>query len=137
MSKQVNLRRHVGHFLELNPHWTKLQVAHHFKAEGVAKSTIYDIIRRQEDGRSMDRKVGSGKIPVIMTKRRLATLERLFDGSDSVSQAALASKFNCSQPYISKTLKTKTNIKMYKKIKSPEYSEEQIETVKKIGRAHV
>ena len=130
MSVQLQLRQCVGRLIELNPDWSKLNIAKHFKAEGVAKSTIYGIIQRYDRGETMDRRPGSGKKPVIMTKRRLTSIKKLFDGSDSISQTRAASKFNCTQQYISTTLKNKTNIKTYKKIRSPEYTESQIALVK-------
>lgn len=60
-----------------------------------------------------------------MTKRGVKRLQRIFDHNDRVSQPQAARKFNCSQQHISKTMKKKTTIKMRKKIKIPERTEQQ------------
>ena len=49
----------------------------------------------------------------------------MFDQMDGVSQAQAARKFNCRQQYISKILKTKLQIRVFKKKKIPKRSEAQ------------
>lgn len=64
-----------------------------------------------------------------MTKKGLKRLERLFNNKDGTSQNDASQMFNCTQQYISKSLK-KVGIKPRKKQKSPAYTEEQIMKVK-------
>jgi len=108
----------------------KKDIVHHFILEGIPKATIYRIIARSEDGRSMMQGKGQGRPAKIMTKENLKKLKIMFDGTDRQSQRKAASKFGCTQPYISKTLKEKTKIKCYKKQKAPCYSEVQQKIVK-------
>jgi len=49
----------------------------------------------------------------------------MMDHKDKISQCQAARKFNCSQPYIFKTLKRKSNIKKRKKKKIPKRTENQ------------
>ena len=62
---------------------------------------------------------GSGRIAKKMTKNNIRRLEAMFNHHHGVSQRQAARKFNCSQPYILKTLKNKTSIRMYNKNQDP------------------
>ena len=57
----------------------KTFTVNHFAAEGVPRSTLFDILKRKEDGISSERQSGSGRPAKIMTKsgiKRLVKLER-------------------------------------------------------------
>ncbi len=100
----------------------------HFVDEGMKKNTIYVILKRYQRRRTTKRKVGSGKEPVIMTKRRKTTLKKRFNNRDDVSQYNEAKKYNCTQQYISKCLKS-LKVKRYKKKKAPYYRNEDIKKI--------
>ncbi len=102
----------------------------HFVDEGMKKNTIYVILKRYQRRRTTKRKVGSGKEPVIMTKRRKTTLKKRFNNRDDVSQYNEAKKYNCTQQYISKCLKS-LKVKRYKKKKAPYYRNEDIKKLYK------
>ena len=55
----------------------------------------------------------------------------MFDHRDGVSTRQAARKFKCSQPYIVKTLSTKTSIKIRKKQKIPSRNDDQRERIPK------
>lgn len=124
-SKEFVVRNRVVQFYSKNIDQGKTFTVQHFSAEGVSRRTIYNILKAQR----VERKQGSGKKPVIMTSANVNKLKRAFDNKDGISQRETAEKMNCSQPYICKTLK-RLNIHCRKKKKSPEYTEEQISTVK-------
>jgi hypothetical protein len=127
LSEQEALRKRVYEFYMKNKTEGKKYTADHFLAEEVAKSTIYDIIKRAESESGYERVVGSGRTAIIMTKTKIKRLKERFDHKDDISQRQAASEFDCSQPYISKTLATKTNIRERKKIKIPLRTEKQKE----------
>ena len=119
MTKQSDLRKRVYCYLEKNPNQTKKLIVDHFVNEGHSKSTIYDIIIRKESGFSDIRRVGSGRPAKIFDKKGLVKLKRLVDHRDGIYQKKLATKFKCSQQYISKTLKESLKINLRKKSNIP------------------
>jgi hypothetical protein len=73
-----------------------------------------------------------------MTSNNIKKLKNMFDHKDGVSQRQAARLFNCSQKYISKTLKMKTGIRMRKKIKIPKRTDLQKSEAKtKCGRLYL
>ena len=119
MTKQSDLRKRVYCYIEKNPNQTKKLIVDHFVNEGQSKSTIYDIIKRKESGSSDIRRVGSGRPAKIFDKKGLVKLKRLVDLKDRIYQKKLATKFKCSQQYISKTLKESLKINLRKKSNIP------------------
>ena len=72
-----------------------------------------------------------------MTDKAIDALAEMFDHKCGISQRKAARKFKCSQPYICKTLKTKTSIKKRKKIKIPARTEaKQLEARTLCGRIY-
>lgn len=124
-SKERTVRERVVNFFNMHNSLGKKYVVEHFTKEGIPKRTIYDILKRG----SVKRTVGSGRKAKIMTKKNLRKLKAKFNNKSGVSQNQAAKLFNCSQQYISKSLKM-LNIKARKKQKSPCYTDEQITTVK-------
>ena len=109
------LKKRVYWFYEKNKEKGKKFTVNHFISEGYSRSLIYQYIKDSDNGLSSDRKIGSGLKPKIMNKTNLSRLVSILDHSDRISQRQLARKFKCSQSYISKTIKKKTNIKCRKK----------------------
>lgn len=54
----------------------------------------------------------------------------MFDHRDGCSQRKASKKFNCSQQYISKTIKSKTRIRVYKKKRIPKRTNGQKDKIK-------
>lgn len=118
-SNEDILRKRVYQFFEKHSDKPKSFTVNHFKDEGIARSTIYDIIKRAEDGISSERRKGTGKKPKIMTKSGLSRLCKLFDHKCGISQRKSARIMRCSPSLINKTLKVKTLIRKRKKTKIP------------------
>ena len=97
----------------------------HFKAEGMPRSTIYDIIKCAQDGISVKRQTGCGRKPKIMDKSGLTKLCKLFDHKCANSQRKGAKFMKCSQYYINKTLKRKTSLQKRIKKKIPKRTSTQ------------
>lgn len=124
-SKEELVRSRIVQFYEKNISRGKSYTVNHFKAEGIPKSTIYDILKTN----NIKRKPGSGRKPTIMTTQKKQRLKAAFLNKDNISQNDAAKKFNCSQQYISKTLK-RLKITVKKKQRCPDYTPEQILTLK-------
>ena len=104
-----------------NLHWNhgKKSIAAHFIDENVPKSTIYDNIKRWENGLPPNRKKGSGWKPQIMTKTNIKRLEEFIHNQKGISTRKLAKKFKCDHSCIVKTIKRKTDIQYRKKLLVP------------------
>ena len=74
----------------------------HFISDDRSKSTIYNIINRNESEKSAIDKKSSGWPARIFTKRATSTLKRLT--KSGISQRKLAKHFDCSLSYINKKL---------------------------------
>ena len=118
-SNEEDLRKRVYAFIDLNLDAEKKFIANHFIMEKESKSTIYDIIKRKENGIQAERQVGSGRPAKKMNKKAVKRLIGRINHRDGVSQRRLAKIFDCSQPHICKTIKNKTNIRYRKKKRAP------------------
>lgn len=129
-SEQEALRNRIVQFYLNNCSKGKKYTLTHFQEENIAKSTIYSILNAYESRKTTKRKVGSGHKTKYFESKRNKNLIKKFNHSDKMSQRKCARKIGCSQMCISNALK-KQGIKCYKKIKSPEYSDDQQKLVKK------
>lgn len=137
MTKTGDLRKRVYCYLEKNPNEPKKSVVAHFMKEGESKSTIYDIIKRKESGFGYIRRVGSGRPPKVFNKHGLLKIKTLVDHKDGIYQKKLATYFGCSQKYISRTLKSKLNINLRKKMNIPDRTpKQQAEAKEKCSRLY-
>ena len=122
---QELFRKRVYAFIDLDSDADKKSIAKHFKMEGESKSTIYDIIKRKENGMQAERKVGSGHPAKKMTKKAVKGLVDSINQKDGVSQRALARRFEVCQQYISRVIQTKTTIRYWKKRRAPKRTSAQ------------
>ena len=124
-SKQETLRKRVYEFYLANKSEGKTYTVNHFKAEGMAKSTIYRIIDSAEKDSGHVRVGGSGRVAKKMDFVNTSLIVDMFDHQDGVSQRQAARDFKCNQSHISKTLKKKCGIRVYKKKKIPKRTDTQ------------
>ena len=89
----------------------------------MAKTTIYRILKRYEQQGSVARATGSGRPVVKMTRTKMAQLKRLVDHKTGVSQRSLAIRFDCTQGYISRTVK-RLKVRCLKRAKAPRYRDD-------------
>lgn len=129
-SKQEELRNRICQFRKMHQNSPKSFTVKHFVDEGVPRSTIYKIIDGDTEFLNPKRKQGSGRVPKKMDKKNVSALKKMINHRDGVSQHQLARRFNCSQSFISKTIKRKTSIKYRKKKKIPARTESQKERIK-------
>ena len=125
MNQQETLRKRVYSYYEKKKDLGKKITVDHFVSEGVSKSTIYDILRRCDSGRSVLERKRSGRPPKIFTKRAKTALKRLANNKSGISQRKLASRFKCAQSLVNKALKT-LSISCWKKQTIPGRTDAQI-----------
>lgn len=134
-SNQECLRSRVYNFYQTNISHGKSYTVRHFLAEGVPRSTIYDILERFSSGLGSERRPGTGRIPHILTKTKLKRLESTFKDKDGVSIRTAARKMNASVGLVHWALRTKLGIKYRRKQAIPARNDNQIALAKtKCGR---
>ena len=132
MVRKQDTRKNVVHFYEKNHEKGKAFTYNLFKDEGVAKSTIYDILKRFDDSKEVIRKK-MGRPATKMPPKNVKRLRRYFDHKDGVSTRKAASKFRISPSYVKLLLKTKEHgsiIKCRKKQRIPDRNEQHIRKAK-------
>ena len=96
-------RKRVVHFLNrvmgTRADWRKF-TADHFMAEGVPKTTVYNIIKVYLAWGSVERRRGSGRPAVKMTMLQKRRLKRMVNHKTGISQRALASTFSCHYSFL-------------------------------------
>lgn len=123
--KEITFAERV--YRSCDSHWDKgkKSIVHHFLDENTPKSTIYDIIKRWENGLAAERKPGSGRKATIMTKTNVNRLANLINQKSGISGRILGKKVGCTQKHISKTIREKRDIKYRKRILAPDRTEQQ------------
>ena len=76
-----------------------------FLAEEVPRRSIYNAIKRVNDGIGPERRKGSGRPAIKMPPKQIKRLQQDFDHKDGKSQRDAARKFQITQPYVCKLLK--------------------------------
>jgi hypothetical protein len=66
--EELSIRQRIGTFYSNNRQLKKSFIVNHFKLEDIPKSTIYDIIKRVDNGISLERLSGSGNPKKISQK---------------------------------------------------------------------
>lgn len=129
-SKQEWLRERIVQFAETH---TKVETVNHFLAENIPRSTVFSVLSTFNDRGTTQRQSGSGRPARIIAKRRQNLIAENVCNHADVSASELARKFNCSQQYMQKTIK-KLGFTCYHRQKSPKYTAEQVELVKRHSR---
>jgi hypothetical protein len=123
-SKQQQLRARVVQFYQKNQLRGKCFTIQHFMDEGVPHRTSYHILRQYEERGGYDRKSGTGRKAVIMTKKTVKRLKKKLESLKPSSTRALAIGLGCSQQHVWKTIHEKTSLVCKKKRKAPFYTPE-------------
>uniref|UniRef100_A0A914E965 Transposase n=1 Tax=Acrobeloides nanus TaxID=290746 RepID=A0A914E965_9BILA len=87
--KEDDLRSRVYKLYSDHQESGKQFTAKQFMDEGVSKSTIYDILKR-EDNLPAERQSDSGRIAKIFTPKKVEQLKKDFDHKDGISQRQAA-----------------------------------------------
>ena len=114
MVKDRTPEKLMVNFYQKNISKGKNFVVKYFVDCGLSRATAYRMIDKCKSG-SIERRVGSGRVAKIATRKNVQKIDTLFRNKSGCSQRGVARKFNCSQYYISKSLRKKTDIKKLKK----------------------
>ncbi|CAF0991596.1 unnamed protein product [Rotaria magnacalcarata] len=120
--KQIDLRQRI---YDLLGQMNKCEVVKHLQKEGIARSTIYSIIKRCENGIPIQEKPGKGHPPTLNQKKQLK-LRNLVENRIGIRQRQLARKFLVSRYCIMRNIK-KLGLKYYKRQKAPKYNQKQLD----------
>lgn len=96
----------------------------HFNRQGIARSSLYKIIKTFQERNTTKRKVGSGRKAVKLTPAKRKRLVKAATDKKGVSQTKLAQKFGVDKSYVQKVLQ-KEGCKSYKRKKAPDCTEEK------------
>ena len=134
MSKIDETLERICNFFQKNRKFGNKPTLYHFLAEGVPRSTIYDVIQRVRNGLSAKRRKGQGRIAKKMPSKKGRKLGRQFNHKNGKSQTVAAREYGISQPYVNMLL-NKLSIKCRKKSIIPDRSEEQAKEARSKCRA--
>ena len=125
-SKELDIRLRIGKFTEINKNWRKSDVVKHFQAEGIPRRTVYDILKRFEDGVAAERKPGSGLNKVLSIRKRENIIETAIN-EVGMSHRLIARKNGTTHPTVKKVL-SEAEVKRKPRIKCPKSNEKQKKT---------
>lgn len=92
-----------------------------FKKEKVPERTIYNIISKYLKYNAIQFRPKSGR-PRKISNQQLQSLVKSVENRVGVSQRRLARRFNVTQSTISRNLKTRTSVRVYKRRSAPKYT---------------
>ena len=97
------------------------QTAAHFKKEKVPERTICNIISKYLTYNTTEIRPKSGR-PRKISDQKLRSLVKCVEDRVGVSQRRLGRRFNVSQSTISRNLKARTSVRVYKRRSAPKYT---------------
>lgn len=130
---ELSVRENVCAFWEQHSTKGKQFTVRHFLLEGIARSTIYEVIRKIEERNSITRMPGSGGHNKKLSNSQRGAIARWISNKKGVSLRQQARKYGVSAMTIRKVIHEK-GLKCYKRKKAPQYSCDQEETVKTRAR---
>lgn len=122
--KAEDRRLLIGHFYEKNKSYGKTYTVNHFVRMGMKKNTIYQIIKRVENGITLKQRKGQGRPVVKMTQNKIKSLKRRVDGKAGISQRRLAQKYGITQSWVGVLLK-RNGIRYFKRQSKPKTTDKQ------------
>ena len=132
MTRLTEVRERVYHFYRENHEKGKAFTVNHFKTRGIARSSLYKILTRYDDGIDVPRRLRKSPATKMPTKK-VKRLRTFFNHKTGRSQRKAASKFGICAAYVNILLKSEQYgdlIKCRKKQVIPDRSERQIQQAK-------
>lgn len=123
IDKQTPLRKRIGIFYQNNIKEGKLFTLNHFLRENVGRTMIYEAMKRVDNGKSLDRRPGSGSNNAIPQKTKDKVIKECLN-KVARSEVSIAKQFKISNHSVKKIL-LNAGIKKKKRIKAPKSSESQ------------
>ncbi|KAL4465572.1 hypothetical protein ABPG72_014021 [Tetrahymena utriculariae] len=126
MKKYQEKKKILSEFYQKNKNKGRAFIKKQFTILGTPQRSLDRWITLLEQGKSLDRQSGSGRLPKIASSKTIRKLNKSFNHRSGMSQRKFARQVKCSQSYVNYMLKTKTNIRCYKKKKQPLMTELQM-----------
>ena len=125
MQRPPTLKSRVYEFCKKNSDKKKVDIVKHFTDEDFPASTVYRHISSYERGESPEHKKSSGRKPLFSTRASIKQLIEKFNHSMGFSQRKAARKLGCNQSTVCRILKTKTDVRFYKRGKKSRQTDKQ------------
>ena len=113
------------------PHMKKSEIVQHFVKQGIARTTVYDNIKRLQTKQQIEDKTRTGR-PSIWTADKKARLKRLTNNRTGVSQSGLGQKFGVHRTTVGRQL-ARMGIPYRKREKTPKYTPKQQRRAEKLS----
>ena len=126
-------RELIVQFYNLHESAGKSYTVKHFSKLGIARASVYKVLKNYQERGSTERAPGSGRPAVKLPRARRRRLVKAAQDKGGVSLVKLARKFEISKPYVQKVLKNE-GVKYYKRKKAPEWTPEKEERQKRCCR---
>jgi transposase len=135
MNELTELQRRdiIANFYERHLHLGKAYTVHHYAAEGIPSRSVYHILRMYEERGTTVRKGGSGGHNKKLTAASRAAIVRSNINKNGVSLRQLAKKNHVNPSTMCRLFKSK-GVQCYKRERAPQYTEEQMERIKRNAR---
>ncbi|KAL4501519.1 hypothetical protein ABPG72_018570 [Tetrahymena utriculariae] len=117
-------------FYKKNIHKGKTFIKNKFLAIGTSKRSLDRWLKLLSEGKSLTRKVGSGRPCRIATKQTIKKIKDNFNHRAGVSQRKYAKRIGCHFTYVGKILKNYTAIRCLKRMKNVKMTLAQMKLVK-------
>ena len=125
MSSLVIKQVDVGRVYRLLEQMMKVENVMHFQMEGTARSTIYSIIKRCENGLPFGDKARTDRSSKL-NKESQDKLKKIVEDQVGISQRQLPKRFSISRCCIMLNMK-KMRLNYYKRQQAPKYNQQQLE----------
>jgi transposase len=96
----------------------------HFQKKGIPRRTVYNVIQKYGEYNCHEDLPRSGRPPKMDTIK-VKRLSKMIDNTSGIGQNTLSATFNVNQSTISRVIKNKTKINLFKKQKVPKYEKDQ------------
>lgn len=115
---ELEQRETIVNVYKLNEEKGKAWTVNYFKKQGLAKSTVYHVLKTFEKRGSIERKSGSGRQAEKVTSTVRKRLIQAASDKKGVSSRKLGAKFGVDHSWLCKVLK-KNGVKYFKRQKAP------------------
>src|SRR5690348_10048253 len=119
------LAERVCHFFQNVFSRNRKDTVKHFYREGIARFSISRILDRFEVRGTAEYKKPPGRPPRLATKKVIKTVKKAFQDNPNISEGAVARKVGLSSSFLHKIKVDKLNMKTYKSMNAPKYTNEK------------
>lgn len=120
----------VAQFYQNHRELGKKYTVKHFLEEGIPKSTVYSVLKRVDDGETLERQPGSGRKAKKMTQSKISNVKRDLEDKVGSSVRVLARKYKISKSYLHRVVANKCGLTYYRRKRASLQTEAQKTKIK-------